>query len=50
MTNTVTLGDMLTEVTGAITDIIPDFGVYVAAGVVISLAAYTVRRFIGAGL
>lgn len=47
---TMTLTSLLTEITGAITDIVPDFSLYVAAGVVISLAAYTVRRFIGAGL
>lgn len=47
---TVTLSSLLTEITGAISDIVPDFSVYVAAGVVISLAAYTVRRFIGSGL
>lgn len=45
-----TLASLLTEITGAIGDIVPDFELYVAAGVVISLAAYTVRRFIGSGL
>lgn len=44
------LADLLTQLTTTIGDIVPDFEVYIAAGVVISLAAYTVRRFIGAGL
>jgi len=45
-----TVADMITEVTGVITSIMPDFEIYVAAGVVFSLGAYVVRRFIGAGL
>lgn len=45
-----TLSSLLTEIVGTVTDVVPDFGLFVAAGVVISLAAYTVRRFIGAGL
>lgn len=45
-----TLGSLLTEIVGTVTDVVPDFSLFVAAGVVISLAAYTVRRFIGAGL
>lgn len=45
-----TLATLLQEVGTAITDFVPDFGIYVAAGVVVSLAAYTVRRFIGIGL
>jgi len=45
-----TLANMITEVTSVITGIVPDFEIYVAAGVVFSLGAYVVRRFIGAGL
>lgn len=47
---TLTLGSLITSIVGTVTDIVPDFSLYIAAGVVISLAAYTVRRFIGAGL
>lgn len=44
------LGDLLTQIVSTVTDVVPDFEIFIAGGVVISLAAYTVRRFIGAGL
>lgn len=44
------LADLLTQLVTTITDVVPDFEVYIAAGIVVSLAAYTVRRFLGAGL
>jgi len=44
------LADLITEVSSVITSIVPDFEIYVAAGVVFSMAAYVVRRFIGVGL
>lgn len=47
---TVTVGSLLTQVVDTAFDVVPDFSIYIAAGVVVSLAAYTVRRFLGAGL
>lgn len=47
---TLTLGSLITTIVGTVTDVVPDFEIFIAGGVVISLAAYTVRRFIGAGL
>jgi len=45
-----TLADLITAVGGVITTNVPDFEVYIAAGVVFSLAAYAVRRFLGSTL
>jgi ABC-type arginine/histidine transport system permease subunit len=46
---TVTLPDMITQVTTIVTDTLPDFSVYVAAGVVVAIAAGMARRFLNIG-
>ncbi len=44
-----TLADLITAITGAVGTIVPDLGVFLAAGVVLSLAVYVGRRVIRAG-
>ncbi len=46
---TQTLGGMITSTTGAVSTIVPDLGVFLAAAVVLSLAVYVGRRVIRAG-
>lgn len=43
------LADVITAAIGAVTDILPDFDVLVAAGVIFGLAAYAGRRFLKMG-
>ena len=43
------LADLLSAVTGLVTDTVPDLGVFIAAGVVIGLGVVTAQRFIRAG-
>lgn len=41
-----TVGSLLTEVTGSMGDLLPDFSVYAAAGLVIGLAVVAIRRLV----
>lgn len=44
-----TLAELLTSIGTVISDYVADFTVYIAAGVVIALAAFVVKRLIKAG-
>lgn len=40
-----TLASIFSEISTVIDSFVPDFGVYIAAGLIVSLAAIGVRRF-----